>query len=126
MYTTQITIIVVIINVICLLVIVLVVISGMFFIRSIVKPLGEVSRAARLISNGNYDARIKKRYDDEIGELCDTINDMARKISESDKMKNDFISTVSHELRTPLTAITGWSETIELSDENNFELIKKE
>ena len=47
------------------------------------------------------------------------------KISESDKMKNDFISTVSHELRTPLTAITGWSETIELSDENNFELIQK-
>lgn len=37
---------------------------------------------------------------------------MAREISETDKMKNDFISTISHELRTPLTAIKGWGETL--------------
>ena len=59
------------------------------------------------------DARIDHYlYKDEIGELCDSINNMAAEISTADRLKNDFISTVSHELRTPLTAIKGWGETI--------------
>ena len=33
-------------------------------------------------------------------------------MSNSEKIKNDFISSVSHELRTPLTAIRGWGETL--------------
>ena len=37
---------------------------------------------------------------------------MADELANSEKIKNDFISSVSHELRTPLTAIKGWSETI--------------
>ena len=56
--------------------------------------------------------RLQKTYDDEIGELCDTINYMSDEISRAERMKNDFISSVSHELRTPLTAIGGWSETL--------------
>ena len=50
-----------------------------------------------------------RKYDDEIGDLCDTINYMAGEISAAENVKNDFISSVSHELRTPLTAIKGLS-----------------
>ena len=56
--------------------------------------------------------RLHKVYDDEIGDLCDTINHMSEEISRAERMKNDFISSVSHELRTPLTAIGGWSDTL--------------
>ena len=56
--------------------------------------------------------RIPKQYDDEIGELADTINDMSMKIGQAEKTQSEFISSVSHELRTPLTAISGWAETI--------------
>lgn len=88
-------------------------ISGIIFINSIVKSLREINDTARMIADGNYDARIDHYlYRDEVGELCDTINNMAEKIKVSDKIKNDFISTVSHELRTPLTAIKGWGETL--------------
>ena len=72
--------------------------------------------AARRIALGDYDSRIEKTYNDEIGELCDTINYMAEEISAAEQMKNDFISSVSHELRTPLTAIKGWSETLQQPD----------
>lgn len=88
-------------------------ISGTVFINSIVKPIRDINDTARMIADGNYEAKIDHYlYHDEIGDLCNAINNMAEKIKISDKIKNDFISTVSHELRTPLTAIKGWGETL--------------
>ena len=87
--------------------------SGSYFIRSIVQPVREMSDTAKRIAQGDFDAKLNKMYDDEIGELCDCINDMAKELGESEKLKNDFISRVSHELRTPLTAIKGWAETMQ-------------
>lgn len=87
--------------------------SGSMFIRSIVNPVKSVGETAKKIAGGDLEARIDHYpYNDEIGELCATINDMAAKLSVTDRLKNDFISTVSHELRTPLTAIKGWGETL--------------
>ena len=94
------------------LAILLVIFTSSYFIRSIVVPVREVGKAASKIAAGDFGARIDKKYDDEIGELCDIINYMANELSNADKMKNDFISSVSHELRTPLTAIKGWGETL--------------
>lgn len=96
-----------------LLLVFLILISGTVFINSIVKPIQEINDTTKKIADGDYDARIDHYlYKDEIGELCNSINNMAEKIKVSDKIRNDFISTVSHELRTPLTAIKGWGETL--------------
>ncbi len=87
--------------------------SGIFFVRSIIKPIGDIGNVARRIALGDFRARIMvQESNSEIGELCDTINYMAGELESADRMKNEFISSVSHELRTPLTAIRGWSETI--------------
>ncbi len=89
-------------------------VSGILFTRSIVNPVKEIGETAKKIAGGDFNSSIEDYpYNDEIGELCDTINEMADKLSESDRMKNDFISTISHELRTPLTAIRGWGETLQ-------------
>jgi len=90
--------------------------SSWFFIRSILDPVGEITATAKRIASGSYGATIKKQRDDEIGELADTINEMSAKISQTEKMQTEFISSVSHELRTPLTAITGWGETLLAAD----------
>jgi len=86
--------------------------SGLYFIRSIVIPVTEIGKTARRIARGDFNTRLQIKNDDEIGELCETINDMAEELGTAERLKNDFISSVSHELRTPMTAIRGWGETI--------------
>ncbi len=110
---SQLAFVSVIICLFCLMSITLVIVSGTYFIQSIVKPIQRISETAKQIAGGDLEARIKDfKTGDEISELSDTINFMASEIDAADKMKNDFISTISHELRTPLTAIKGWGETI--------------
>ena len=75
--------------------------SSYYFMKSILTPIKEIGATARRIAQGDFKARIEKSNDDEIGQLCDTINDMAVELGAAEKMKNDFISSVSHELRTP-------------------------
>lgn len=88
-----------------------------YFIRSILVPVDEITEKAKKIANGSYGVQIQKKYNDEIGVLADTINEMSVKINQNEKMQTDFISSLSHELRTPLTAINGWSETLLDSDD---------
>lgn len=83
--------------------------------KTIVTPIQKLKIAADQMANGDFDVRAEKLYDDEIGQLADTLNYMASEITKSDKLKKDFISSISHELRTPLTSIKGWGETL-LSD----------
>ena len=98
-------------------VICLIFLSSSIFISNVVAPVSAVSEAAKRISGGSYGIQIPNKYTDEMGVLVDNINDMSLKISQSEKMESEFISSVSHELRTPLTAINGWGETL-LEDES--------
>lgn len=106
-----------------LVIIGLVVLSGLLFIRSIVTPIRRLSETAAQIAQGDFSAseKIEHKYDDEIGDLCDAISDMAKDLRTTEQMKNDFISRVSHELRTPLTAIKGWAETMQLSERGKLD-----
>lgn len=99
--------------------------SGMYFLSSIIKPLHEVSDAARKIAMGDFNATLTVNGKNEISELCDSINYMASELKHAESMKNDFISSVSHELRTPLTAIRGWGETAKMSLGYDDELVGK-
>ena len=101
------------------------VLSGVFFIRSIVRPLNDVEISADKIAKGDFKTRLHSKNNDEIGRLCDTINHMADELAKTDQLKNEFISSVSHELRTPLTSIKGWVETLDKVDDVNDESYKK-
>lgn len=104
----------------------MVAVSGIYFIRSIVRPVGQINETAKLIAQGDFNARVEHGgKNDEISELCKTVNYMSEEIARADSVKNDFISTVSHELRTPLTAIKGWAETIRDIGGTDAELTEK-
>ena len=103
------------------LVLAVVVVSNMVFIRSVMTPVAEITEKAQRIANGSYGTQIKTRYQDEIGQLAQTINELSVKISQNEKMQAEFISQLSHELRTPLTVINGWSETLLADDTMDME-----
>ena len=86
---------------------------SVFLANTILIPLKEVTTAAEGMAAGNFQIKSRKRRDDEIGKLSDTLNYMAEEITKKEKLKNDFISSVSHELRTPLTSIMGWAITLQ-------------
>lgn len=89
-----------------------VIFSSNYYIRSILVPVDEIIEKAKRITSGGYGIQIQTHYDDEIGELAETINEMSIQINQNEKIQRDFISSLSHELRTPLTAIAGWTETL--------------
>ena len=101
--------------------------SGLYFVRSIVVPLGQVERTAASIARGELDVRLPVTGDarDEVDRLRGTINRMAEGLEETEKMKTEFISSVSHELRTPLTSIRGWVETLRTLDDPEDENYRK-
>ena len=102
----------------CILAVIMAIVlfSSNYYIRTILAPLNAIIKKAKRITSGSYGMQIQTKYDDEIGELAQTINEMAAQISQNEKIQLDFISSLSHELRTPLTAIAGWSETLLAGD----------
>ena len=97
---------------VCCGVLLLLVVTGVYFIRSIIRPIKQINATTRKFAKGDFSVRIDSQSHDEIGDLCASINQMADELSNTENMKNEFISSVSHELRTPLTAIKGWAETM--------------
>ena len=106
-------------------IVLLVYFSNLYFVRSIVEPVTAVTDTAKRIAAGSYGIQMEKKYDDEVGDLIDAVNDMSMKIKQSEKVKSEFISSVSHELRTPLTAINGWAETIMNGEVRDASDVKK-
>ncbi len=100
------------ITAVCVGILLLLIITGTYFVRSIVKPIKQINATTKKFAKGDFSVRINSASNDEIGDLCVSINQMADELSNTENMKNEFISSVSHELRTPLTAIKGWAETM--------------
>jgi two-component system sensor histidine kinase BaeS len=78
--------------------------------RRFVEPLRHVLAATSRIASGRYGERVPVRDADELGELSQRFNAMARALEEAERRRMEVISDVSHELRTPLSTIRGYVE----------------
>lgn len=109
------------------------VIATMIFIisKKITTPLKNMSKVARSLAEGDFEQRVKVKSKDEIGELAETFNFMARELAGVEKMRRDFVANVSHDLRTPLTSLHGFltallDGTIPKKKEQHYIKIMKE
>ncbi|HLH42787.1 MAG TPA: ATP-binding protein [Bryobacteraceae bacterium] len=97
--------------------------------RRLLKPVGELDRAAGEIGKGNYDLQVPVSSGDEIGRLAGTFNSMCASIRQAreELIRQERIATIGrlstsiiHDLRNPLAAIYGGAEILvdtELSPE---------
>lgn len=83
------------------------------------KPLIEMSRMTSQIASGETDVTVNYQYEDELGTLALSLNDMAIQLkqassqrSEMERLRKNFIASVSHELKTPVTVLSGAIESL--------------
>jgi len=87
------------------LVLVVVGISSLLLARSLTRPLGKLSTAARALGNGDLKARVGLKSRDELGEVSRAFDEMAERVSALLRAERELLANVSHELRTPLSRI---------------------
>jgi signal transduction histidine kinase len=96
-------------------------VGAWFVSRRVTEPLISLTKAARAVADGNFDARQAVTTGDELGQLSAAFNSMAQRVGEShreltraNQAKSEFLAMMSHELRTPLSAIAGYAEILQL------------
>ncbi|MBR4948890.1 MAG: HAMP domain-containing histidine kinase [Clostridiales bacterium] len=94
-------------------------IAAWFTAYLMTKPLVNVSKTARALSNGNLDARVNPKTHDEIGQLGSDFDNMAERLSDNiSELKNSmehqemFMGSFAHELKTPMTSIIGYADLL--------------
>jgi signal transduction histidine kinase len=88
-------------------------------VKSSLRPVKQITAAARQIGDESLDQRLPVERQDEIGELAMTFNDLLSRLeialAERDRaleQQRRFLADASHELRTPLTAIRGYARML--------------
>jgi len=85
---------------------------GALLVRSITRPLQQLTDASRTIAAGDLDTRVPVRSRDEVGQLAAAFNQMAADLARAEKARRNQTADVAHELRTPLTVIQGALEAM--------------
>lgn len=84
------------------------IVGGWFLAHKSLKPVDELTKAAREITVQNLNRRLPRHsVNDELGRLTEQFNDMIGRLQESFAQIQQFSADASHELRTPLTIMRG-------------------
>lgn len=109
----------VVLGVSMILILISIIIPLYIFIKRIIRPLEDMTKATINMSQGDYDIRVARNNNDEVGELISAFNSLAVKLGENEKQaklleqtRKDYIANVSHELKTPVASIRAIGELL--------------
>jgi two-component system sensor histidine kinase BaeS len=77
------------------------------FSGPILRRISDLTGGTRALIGGDYGARISVNSQDELGDLGNDFNTLARTLERHEALQRDWIANISHELRTPLTILRG-------------------
>ncbi|MFK7846445.1 MAG: sensor histidine kinase [Rhodothermales bacterium] len=89
---------------------------GLWFTRTYLKPVQELTTAAKGLAQGQAQEPVPVRTRDEIGTLTAAFNQMNVKLDRSKTLRRQMTADIAHELRTPLTVLTGYLEALRDGD----------
>jgi signal transduction histidine kinase len=115
---------------------------GLYFARSIARPVRDVADGAARLAGGDLTTRLEPQPHGvgEVAELTDAFNQMAERLEasrreledqnqrlrESERAKSELVSVVAHELRTPLASVIGFTSVLlqrDVTDEQRREYL---
>ena len=102
-----------------LIVTIIATVVALLFSRTITRPLARLTNTAHVLASGDYSARVETRSRSELGELAETVNEMASRLERDveelhrqEQERRELIMNITHDLATPLTAIAGLGESL--------------
>ncbi len=93
--------------------------------RVVCRPMERMSRSAKMLAKGDYNAKFVGGGYREADELADALNFAAEELAKNDNLQKELVANISHDLRTPLTMIKGYSEVMrDIPGENTPENVQ--
>lgn len=79
----------------------------------LVRPVEQLTDAARRLASGDLTQRVAVDRTDEIGQLAGAFNTMAEGLERNESLRRSLLNDVAHELRTPLTHVRAELEALQ-------------
>ncbi len=76
-------------------------------------PVKQLMEGTHAVANLKFDTRIQVFSTDELGQLAQDFNLMAKTLERYEQMQRQWIADIAHELRTPLSIMRGEIEAIQ-------------
>lgn len=81
--------------------------AGVWMSRRLTSPLGALAKGTETIGAGDLSYRVPPQGSAEMVALAQSFNQMAGKLEEGERLRQNLLADVAHELRTPLTVLQG-------------------
>jgi len=87
--------------------------------KDLIRPLRELEKGSKHISEGNLDFQLNTKSHNEVGRVVFSYEKMRQELKKSiqkqvkyENNRKELISSISHDLKTPITSIKGYVEGI--------------
>lgn len=92
-------------SMISLFVLVIATIVATLLARRISRPLTRLAEKAHALASGDYSQTMPMSSQDEIGQLCNSFNQLSEALAANQQSRALWVADISHEMRTPLSVL---------------------